>query len=188
VATIPTTEPVSFRAGDLLTWEKDLSLYPANDGWSLAYTLINSAQKLSIASSASGAKHLVSVSAATTAAYVAGLYQWAARVTKTTEIYTIKSGTIEILPNIAAAGVLTYDFRSHAKTMLDALEAAFEGRATSTQLEYQISGRQIRSMTPEDMITWRNYFKTEVVREQQAEQFARTGINPRRIGVRLVRV
>jgi|CXWL01.1.fsa_nt_gi hypothetical protein len=184
-ATIPSTEPSSFRAGDLLAWTKSLSDYPANAGWTLVYTLINASAKITITASASGADFSVSVPAATTAGYTAGDYQWMARVTKATEIYTVGHGTVTILPNLAAA--TTFDFRSHAKTMLDAIEAAFEGKASSTQLEMEINGRRIRSFSPEEMIRWRSYYKQAVASEAQAESFARTGINPRRIGVRFSR-
>jgi hypothetical protein len=108
-----------------------------------------------------------------------------ARVTKATEIYTVGQGTIEILPNLADA--TTYDFRSHAKTMLEAIEAAFEGKASSTQLEMEINGRRIKSFSPSEMIQWRSFYKAEVAKEAQAETLARTGVNPRRIGVRFAR-
>ncbi len=186
MSTVPTIEPTSFRAGDFLTWSQSLSDYPANAGWSLAYTLINAAQKLTLTASASGADHLISVAAATTASYAAGTYSWMARVTKGTEIYTIASGSMVILPNLAA--LTTYDGRSHAKTMLEAIEAAFEGRASSTQLEMELNGRRIRSYSLKELIEWRSFYAAEVAKEADAESFARTGINRRRIGVRCVRV
>lgn len=185
-ATIPTTEPSSFRAGDLLAWTKSLADYPANDGWALSYTLINASSKITINASASGADFSVSVPAATTAPYTPGIYQWMGRVSKALEILTVAVGTIEILPNLATA--TTFDFRSHARTMLDAIEAAFEGKASSTQLSYSINGRTVENLTPEQLITWRSFYKMEVTKEAQAEKFARTGINPRRIGVRFTRV
>lgn len=185
-ATIPSTEPSSFRAGDLLAWTKSLSDYPANDGWALAYTFINAASKITINASASGADFAVSVAAATTAGYTAGAYSWMARVTKSTEIYTVGQGTIEILPNLAA--LTTYDGRSHAKVMLEAIEAAFEGKASTTQLEMEINGRRVRNFTPAELIQWRSFYKAEVAKEARAESLARTGINKNRIGVRFSRV
>lgn len=186
MATVPTTEPTSIRAGDFLTWLKTLSDYPANAGWSLTYTLINSTTKLTITAGASGADFLVSVSAATSAGYAAGDYTWMARVTKATEIYTVGQGSITILPNLAALAI--FDGRTHAKTMLEAIEAAFEGRASSTQLEYELNGRRIRNFSLEELITWRSYYKAEVAHEAAVESLAQTGINRRRIGVRCVRV
>lgn len=179
---IPTTEPKTFRAGDLLSWSKSLSDYPANAGWALAYTLINSTTKLTINASASGADFLVSVPAATTAPYTVGIYQWMARVTKATEIYTVGDGTIEILPNLAV--LTSFDFRSHARKMLDAIEAAYEGRASLTQMQLQINGRSVQEFSRQELITWRSYYKAEVAQEGELATVGRTGMNPRHIKVR----
>jgi hypothetical protein len=179
-------EPTSIRAGDLVTWTKSLSDYPADQGWTLAYTLINASAKISITASASGADHVVSVSAATSAGYAAGTYRWMARVTKGSEIYTVGQGSITILPNLAALS--TYDGRSHAKKMLEAIEAAYEGRASATQLEYEINGRRVRQMSATELIKWRSYYQAEVAAEADADSLARTGISRRRIGVRFSRV
>lgn len=179
---IPTTEPKTFRAGDLLSWSKSLSDFPANAGWALAYTFINATQKLTINAGASGADFLVSVSAATTAPYIAGTYSWMARVSKGTEIYTVDSGTTEILPNLATA--TTYDGRTHAKKMLEAIEAAYEGRASLTQMQLQINGRSVQEFSRQELITWRSYYKAEVAQQGEIESIGRTGHNPRHIKVR----
>ncbi len=187
MSTVPTKEPSTIRAGDFLTWSKDLSPdYRADQGWALAYTLINATTKLTINASADGAKFLVSVPAATSAGYAAGGYDWMARVSKGTEIYTVGSGRIQIEPNWAALSA--YDGRSHARKMLEAIESAYEGRASNTQLEMEINGRRIQYMGAEELIKWHSHYKALVVQEDQAERFARTGINPRRVGVRLRRV
>ena len=186
MATAPSIEPTTFRAGDFLTWSKSLSDYPANAGWVLAYTLINASTKITITAGASGADHLVSVAAATTAGYAAGNYSVMGRVTKATEIYTIFDGTIEILPNLAA--LATYDGRSHAKKMLEAIEAAYEGRASKTQLEMEINGRRVRELTPADLILWHTRYTSLVAQEADAESLRRTGISRKNIGVRFSRV
>lgn len=186
MATVPSTEPASIRAGDFLTWTKTLSDYPANAGWALVYTLINGSTKLTINATASGADHLVSVAAATSAAYAAGSYTWMARVTKGTEIYTVDTGSLEVLPNLAA--LTTFDGRSHARIMVSAIEAAIQGRASSTQLEYEINGRRVRNLDPSDLIKWLSFYRAEVAKEAQAETIRKTGVNTRNIGVRCVRV
>jgi hypothetical protein len=184
--TVPSTEPLSIRAGDLVTWTKSLSDFPANAGWTLTYTLINATTKITIAASASGADHLVSVPAATSANYAAGIYTWMARVSKALELYTVAQGTIEILPNLAT--LTTFDGRSHARTMVEAIEAAIEGRASALQLEYEINGRRIKFMGPDELIKWLSFYRSELAKEAQAESLTRTGINRRNIGVRCVRV
>lgn len=186
MATVPTTEPVSIRAGDFLTWTKTLSDYPANDGWVLSYTLINASAKITITASASGADHLVSVAAATSAGYTAGSYSWMSRVTKGTEIYTVDTGSMQILPNLAA--LTTFDGRSHAKVMVEAIEAAIQGRASSVQLRMAINNRSIEYLSPTELIKWLSFYRAEVAKEAQAETIRKTGHNPRNIGVRCTRV
>lgn len=186
MATVPTTEPSTIRAGDLLSWSKALADYPANAGWSLTYTLINASNKITITATASGADHLVSVPAATTSSYTAGLYTWMARVTKALEIYTIDRGSMEVLPNLAA--LTTFDGRSHAKTMVEAIESAIQGRASALQLRMQINGRSIEYLNPADLIKWLSFYRAEVAKEAQAETIRKTGHNPRNIGVRFHRV
>ena len=183
---VPTVEPASLRAGDFITWTKSLGDFPANQGWALTYTLINRTTKLTVTAVASGADFLVSIPASTTTGYAVGQYQWMARVSKATEIYTVDQGLLTVLPNLAA--LTTLDFRSHARTMLEAIEAAYEGRASRIQLEMEINGRRVRELTPADLILWRNFYKSEVAKEDKAETFARLGINTRRIGVRFTRV
>lgn len=179
-------EPQTIRAGDFVTWMKSLADYPADAGWSLAYTLINAAGKITINASASGADHLVAVAATATANYVAGSYIWMARVTKGSESYTIGTGTIDILPNLAA--LTTFDGRSHAKVMVEAIEAAIQGRASALQLRMSINNRSIEFLSPSELIKWLSFYRAEVAKEGQLETIKRTGKNPRNIGVRCVRV
>lgn len=186
MATVPTIEPTTIRAGDLVSWSKSLADYPANDGWTLVYTLINGSTKLTINASASGADHLVSVAAVTSAAYTAGSYSWMARVTKGAEIYTVDTGSMQILPNLAA--LTTFDGRSHAKVMVEAIEAAIQGRASSVQLRMAINNRSIEYLSPTELIKWLSFYRAEVAKEAQAETIRRTGVNPRNIGVRFHRV
>lgn len=186
MATVPTIEPQTIRAGDLVSWTKTLQDYPANAGWSLVYTLINGSAKITINASASGADHLVSVAAATSAAYAAGSYSWMARVAKGAEIYTVDTGSLTIQPNLAALN--TFDGRSHAKVMVEAIEAAIQGRASSLQLRMMINGRSIEFYPPADLIKWLSFYRAEVAKEAQLESIRRTGKNPRNIGVRFHRV
>lgn len=126
---IATQVPDVVFAGDLLQWTRDLDDYPAST-WTLAYTLSNSSEKVSITASASGDTHSVSVAAAATGAYKAGRYRWFARVTNGSSVHTVEDGWIVILPDPTKKT----DWRSHARKMLDAIEAALEGAASKDQL------------------------------------------------------
>lgn len=169
---IPDTEPTALIAGDTATWSKSLADFPASAGWALTYTLINAAGKISIAASASGDDHLVEVAPATTADWVAGRYQWLAHVTLGAARHTVGSGTMEVKPNLAAA--TTYDARSHARKMLEAIEAALEARATSAHLDVITSSYPGMSITrdKDKLIRLRDLYRREVRAEEDAERLA----------------
>lgn len=141
---IATNEPLEFISGDTVSWTKSLTDYPANDSWVLTYALINSAHKITITATASGSDHLVSLSAATTAAYTAGVYQWQAYATKSSQRFLVDSGTITVIPNFAAE--TTYDARIHAKKMVDLIEDVLEGRAEGDTQEYTIGNRSMKKI------------------------------------------
>lgn len=174
--TAATTEPSRVTAGDTITWTKSLPLYPADAGWVLTYTLINAAGKITIAASASGADHLVAVSAATSAAYAAGVYQWQAHVAKAADRFTIGSGSITVAPNLAAA--TTHDARSSARKALDAVNAIFEAYGAKSYLQsFEIAGRKQQFHSPGDFLAFRSRLMAEVAREDNAARLA-AGLAP----------
>jgi hypothetical protein len=182
---IPTIEPTRFRAGDTVSWSKSLSDYPASDSWVLHYRFINSTSKIDITAAADGSDHLVSVSAADSAAYRAGDYTWTSWVTKDAERYTIAGGRVTILPDLAAVTSSGFDLRSTARKTLDLVDAAMlaHGASAWTQ-EYEIAGRRMRFKTVGEFMSFRSRLKAEVRAEENAERI-RNGERPRnRINVR----
>lgn len=182
--TIPTKEPAFVVAGDSITWKRSLADYPASAGWVLSYRLINAAGKIDITSAASGDDHLVSVTAVTSAAWVAGDYTWTAYVTKTAERYTLGSGAITVRPNLAAQAA-GFDTRSHAAKTLDAIEAVIEGRATQSHLSYSVAGRQMQFIPIPDLLVLRDKYRVEVRSEENAVRVANGLASRNRILVRL---
>jgi len=170
-------EPIEIIIGDTITWirrnvqaasENDSGTLEytdikASDGWTLKFTAVG---KLGIfvitaaADSDNADDFKFTAAAATTAAYVAGDYKWQLVATKTTTRYTIAEGWITLTDNISGRSAL-YDNRSHAKKVLDAIEAVIEGRASKDQMGYQIAGRSL-TMTPiPDLIKLRSIYKDE---------------------------
>jgi hypothetical protein len=129
---VPTVEPTTARAGDTWRWTRDLPDYPAPT-WGLTYTLFASAGVLSIVATASGTLHSVDLAPATTALYTAARYDWVAHVSDGTDRFQVGSGVLQVLPDVAEA--TAYDGRSHARKMLDAINALLEGRATGGDLD-----------------------------------------------------
>ena len=154
--------------------------YLPSDGWVLSYELVKASTRYALSSSASGDKHLVSISAATSAAYVAGDYDWRARVTKGSEIYTVSTGRIRIKPSFASA----IDARSNLRQALEAIELTLQGRATSATHEYEIAGRRLRYIPFPELLVLRDRYRIDIAREDAALRGAAGLPNPGRIYVR----
>jgi len=172
-----TTEPTRITAGDTVTWLKSLPDYSAANSWVLSYTLINSAAKITITTTASGADHLASVAAATTAGWAAGTYSWQAVVTKAAERYTVGTGSIVVAPNLAAAATL--DTRTSAKKALEAVNLLLESYGSKAYMQgYEIAGRKMQFSSPGDFLAYRSKLMAEVAREDNAARLA-AGLSPK---------
>jgi hypothetical protein len=157
---VPTVEPKRIVAGDSTQWKITLSDYPASDGWKLSYVLFKTGSQITFDSTAEGDDHLVSLSAATTAQWSAGEYNWSAYVTKDGQRETVRgeggktaqpgSGYIKILPDFSQQ-TSGYDGRSNTKVMLDAVRAQLQGRATKEQAQMVVGGNVI-DKTPIDQL------------------------------------
>lgn len=164
---IPQTEPTEITAGDTVQWTRLAGDYPS-PAWDVSYILINSTSKITIDATDSGSDHLVSVDAATSTGYAAGLYQWQCYATNGVQRATIDTGEILIKPNFFA--VSTLDTRSITKRTLDAIEAVLEKRASTDQEMYAIAGRQLKRTPMPDLIMLRDKYKSMYMNEQRAEK------------------
>jgi len=178
-------EPESIRAGDTLQWKRSLSDYPPAT-WTLVYSLLSASTKVTITGAESGSDHLIDEDAATTAAYTAGNYDWTAHVTDGTDRHTIAHGTIEILPDLSAAA--TYDNRTHARIMLDAIEAVLESRATNDQIDIISTSIGSRALGRDKsaLMEAHSKYKALVKAEDQAEEIRNGSGTGRMVRVRFV--
>jgi hypothetical protein len=115
-------EPEKLTAGVTWKWKKTLSDYPASE-WTLTYYLRkDGATATSFSATADGDTHLVTIAAATTAAYASGIYDFVGWAIKGTEKYEVFNASIEVLPNPTNASA--YNLRSHARKVMELIEAA----------------------------------------------------------------
>ena len=177
--------PSTLRAGDTLADTFSLSDYPAPT-WVLTFTLINSAAKQTVTCSASGTDHAMAVTAATTAGWAAGTYSWSAHATSGAARYTVNTGTVEVLPDLAAA--TTYDNRTPARKALDAVDAALAAYGSKAYLQsIQIGERQQTFQSPSEFLAFRDRLRREVAGEDSAERM-RQGLGTKnRLLVRFTR-
>lgn len=166
-----TTEPTDIVAGTTLAFTKSLADYPASSGWALSYVLVNAAGRQTFNASAAGSDFAVTVAASTTQDWAAGTYSLQGFVTKSGETFTVVNTTMKVLPNVVT-GSGGVDTRSHAKKVLDALEALLEGKASQDQKSLTIAGRSISRMDVKDLLDWRDKYRAEVAKEAQANDVA----------------
>lgn len=181
-------------AGDTLSQAVSVAGYPASAGWTLKYRLTPrfstpSQSPIVLTGAASGDLYLVQEVAANSANWKAGAYTWAAWVEKAGERYTVSpnwpSGSeIAILadPAQTAQG---FDGRSHARKVLEAIEAVLERRATLDQEEYAINGRSLKRTPLPELLRLRQQYAAEVASEDAGALLSAGLGGGRKVQVRL---
>lgn len=170
-ANYPTREPAQLTLGDRWLWKRtDLGVDYPPDSYALKYSLrLHTAggTEIEITANESGADYLVEVASATTAAYTAGRYAWTAYITRSADSQrvVVGTGTVDVIANRDTA---TTDPRSHARIVLDAIQAVIENRATVDQQEYSIAGRSLKRMEIGELLKFRKTYQAEVDAEVRA--------------------
>lgn len=186
-----TSIPSKFVAGDTIKWRLTYSDYPATT-WQLNIYLRGPVKKTWAWSSeitASGSDFDVDVAASVTAAYPADDDYWLfAYVTDGTQRQQVYSAKLAIKPDLAAT-TDAYDGRTHAKKMLDAIEATLEGRATREEMSYTVNAggiqQQVSLLNFDELIKARQFYADVVKSEEAAERIANgTGKSGRQIYTR----
>jgi len=115
----------------------------------------------------------IAVTAAATAGWAAGLYNYAIYAGKTSwsEKYQVYTGQVELKADISAQSS-GYDGRSHSKKVLDAIEAVIENRASQDQQSYTIAGRSITKLSVDELLKFREYYKSLYNQELKKEKAA----------------
>ena len=159
--------PSKITAGDTAGWLIYLTDYPS-PAWVLSYTLVNATSKKTFSGTQylTSSNHHILIPKATTAAWGAGVYGYQASVTDGTSRYVVETGTIEIIPDFAQVST-GLDNRTFAKKSLDAIEAVIYNRASQAQLEYTIAGRQLKFISPKDLMDLRDRFAAEYRSEEK---------------------
>jgi hypothetical protein len=169
---IATIEPESFIAGDTVKWKRSFDDYKASDGWVLKYNLRGVAS-INLTASTSGDDHLITISAATSAAYTAGQYKWIATVEKAGERFTVDEGYTEIKANYATATSITDELIT-LKAHLAAIEAYVATNYKHSS--YAIAGRSLTQYSVTDLFILRDRLARQLKSLQDAEK-VRRGIN-----------
>jgi len=177
---VPTAEPTEFYAGTTVAWTRTLSDYPAST-YTLTYYLSSATDSYSFNASASGDDHAVTLTAALTAAWKAGVYKWLSVAIDGATKYQVGSGSVRIRPNFAAGNPA--DRLSEDETALAAIRAVLANRATKDQEAYTIAGRSLQRTPIKDLLALESHYALRVARDAAGTNAA----GQRRIFVRLAR-
>lgn len=174
-ANYPSQEPHELVSGDRWTWQRpDLANTYDPSEYSLTYEFHcdsggGGPHGFTLTATETSDNYYIEIPSATTANYNAHLYKWYAFITRTSdsERIAVDNGSSKIVDDFADTNA---DQRSHAKKVLDKIEAVIEGRATRKEASYSIAGRSL-SLTPITELlqlraTYRALYMNEVYRDR----------------------
>lgn len=157
--------PSEIIAGDTLTITITSAEYPSTDGWTGCLALRG---KMPVDITATGnvdGSYTVSALYTETRQYPAGNYLYVLYVANPTEQYTIETGRVDVVARADLSR--NTDVRTHARKVLDAVEATLEGRATNDQLSYTINGRSLQRTPLTELLQLREHYRDEVRKEEE---------------------
>jgi hypothetical protein len=166
----PTQEPDLLVVGDRWTWRRPdlVADYPTAD-YALTYEFHEDSggggsHKFTITATETTTDYIVEIASATTASYTAGEYNWYAFITRSSDSQriAIDEGHTKLELDFTNTNA---DNRSHAKKVLDAIQAVLENRASQDQMAYSIAGRSLSRMSIDDLMRFRDRYRAEYNRE-----------------------
>jgi hypothetical protein len=169
-ANYPTQEPDTIVIGDRLVWRRDdiADTYPTST-FALTYEFHKDSggggsHQFEITATEADSTYFIEVASSTTASYTDGDYIWNAYITRSadSERIRIDTGRSTVVLNLANTNA---DLRSHAKKVLDNIEAVLENRASIDQSSFSIAGRSLSRMSIDELLTFRDRYHAEYLEE-----------------------
>lgn len=185
----PQQEPETLVVGDRWVWKRPdlVTDYPTNL-YALTYefhidTGGGGNHKFTITATETTEAYIVEVDSSTTAAYTADDYKWYAYITRSSdsERVAVDSGISTLVVNYADSNA---DLRTHAKKVLDAVQAVIENRATIDQSSFSIAGRSLSRMSVDELFTVRDRYRAEYNEEIKKARIRNKKPSGNLIGVR----
>ena len=166
----PTQEPDTIVVGDRLLWRRDdLANTYSPSSFALTYEFHEDSggggsHKFAITATEADDTYYVEVASATTASYADGDFIWNAFITRSSDAQRIRvdTGRTTVVKNLANTNA---DLRSHAKKVLDNIQAVLENRASVDQSSFSIAGRSLSRMSVDELLTFRDRYKVEYLQE-----------------------
>lgn len=166
----PQKEPSTLVLGDYWAWKRDdlADTYPIGS-YALTYEFHEDSggggtHKFTLTATEANDTYYIEAASSSTTGYAVGDYIWEAYITKASDSnrVMVDSGRTTITQNLADTNA---DLRSHAKKVLDAIEAVIENRASMDQSSMSIAGRSLSRMSIDELMTFRDRYKAEYLKE-----------------------
>jgi hypothetical protein len=165
--------PLRFIAGDSFAVAVALPNHPESEGWAASLIFSRAGYRLDLTGIATGDEWGFSISPAGTASLAAGRYVWALVVTHAADEKraTLDAGQMDVLPDPARA---TTDPRTHARKVLDAIEAFLESNDYAAS-RTRVGDRELQTIPLPELLTLRDKYRAEVRSEDVAAGFRKPG-------------
>jgi len=167
-----TYEPHKIVVGDRVTWrKKNLGEDYPSSTYTVAYVSRVSSgggtHEFTVAGSADGDDYLFTITSVVSADFDVGHHHWQLEITRTSdsERIVIQTGSWDIITDLDN----NVDPRSHAEIMLDKIETVLQGRADADVLSYSINGRSLSKIPVTELVEWRDYYRSEVVKQHRID-------------------
>lgn len=166
----PTQEPDLLVTGDRFAWQRPdlVSNYPLAD-YTMTYHFSQDSggggtHHFTLSSTEADNNYYFEKPSSETTSLVAGDWKWQLYAIRTSDSQRI---TIDYGITKFSLGELdtNNDLRTHAKKVLDAIEAVIEGRATIDQSSFSLGGRSLSRMSVDELMTFRDRYKAEYLKE-----------------------
>lgn len=188
-AQAPEGEPSEVVVGDYIQWKRSdlVADYPPASFTATYIARItgggNTEIQLPGTNYNSGEAFLFTVSSVASADFVPGYYHWQLEVVRNSDSsrVAVDRGAFTAIVDLDVGGA---DPRSHAEKMLTKIESLLEGKADSDVANYSIAGRSLTKLSPDELVKWRNYYRSEVLLMRQKEDIKLGRKSPTTVKVR----
>ncbi len=153
-------EPTEITQNTTVSWTKYLSDYPTAD-YTLTYSFRSANFKFDKTATVDGSNFLVELTADETKVFPPGPLWWLSKASKGASLYAVDDGIIEIQSDLSS--LASYDGRTFAEKMLDAIESILTSRATAGTIDLvsKTIGVENIDKRPDLLMQWRDKFLIE---------------------------
>lgn len=181
--------PSPIREGEAAVWTWTFCGYSAAD-YALQVRFRGGGAGVDVTATADGDDFALELTAAVTATFTPGPYEWQAWLTETADPdnkFVVGTGRIDVRPGFIAGETTTLDLRSKYQRTLDAIDDALIAFATSDVVEYEIETpagrRRLKRSDKANLMVMRKEYAKMVSLERTRERVRNGGSLMRSVGI-----